>query len=219
MHLIEKNQVDIYDIPVAEVTEQYLAYLRELEEFNIDIASEFLVMAATLLQIKSRLLLPKPPAADPEEEEDPRQELVERLLEYRRFKQVAEVMEELFRQRGKYFTRPPGEFAARIVLPDSLSLDELIAAFAAAWESAADHFAFIAREEISVQDKMQDIVHLLRQNSGRMEFSQTFIRSGSRGEMVSSFLAVLELIRLKRIRITQDRSFGPIHLTWGEVVE
>lgn len=219
MHLIEKNQIDIYDIPVAEVTEQYLDYLRALEEFNIDVASEFLVMAATLLQIKSRMLLPKPAVAElAVDEEDPRQELVERLLEYRRFKQAAAVMEELMREREKYFSRPPGDFAAKIVLPDDLKVDELIAAFAAVWESAVDQFAFIAREEISVQDKMQDIIHLLRQHNGRMEFNQTFIRSGSRTEMVASFLAILELIRLKRIKISQERSFGPIHLTLGEVV-
>lgn len=219
MHLIEKNQIDIYDIPIAEVTEQYLAYLRALEEFNIDIASEFLVMAATLLQIKSRMLLPKPPVADEApEEEDPRQELVERLLEYRRFKQAATVMEGMLHEREKFFSRPPGEFATRFVLPEGLRLDDLLEAFAAVWESAADQFAFIAREEISVQDKMQDILHLLHRRSGRVEFGETFIRSGSRTEMVAAFLAILELIRMKRIRISQDRSFGPIYLALGEGV-
>lgn len=219
MHLIEKNQIDIYDIPIAEVTEQYLAYLRALEEFNIDIASEFLVMAATLLQIKSRMLLPKPPVADEAmEEEDPRQELVARLLEYRRFKQAAGVLEDMLHDREKFFSRPPGEFATKIVLPDGLKIDDLIEAFAAVWESAIDQFAFISREEISVQDKMQDILHLLRSRAGRMEFAETFIRSGSKTEMVASFLAILELIRMKRIRITQDRSFGPIYLTLGEGV-
>lgn len=219
MHLIDKNQVDIYDIPIAVVTEQYLAYIRAMEEFNIDVASEFLVMAATLLQIKSRMLLPKPVLADQaEEEEDPRQELVDRLLEYRRYKQAASFMETLLRDREKFFVRPPGEFGTKIILPDDLKLDDLIAAFAAVWESAVDEFAFIAREEISVQDKMQDIVYLLRKNDGRLEFSQTFIRSGSRTEMVTAFLALLELIRLKRITISQDRNFGPIYLMMGEVV-
>lgn len=219
MHLIDKNQIDIYDIPIAVVTEQYLAYLRAMEEFNIDVASEFLVMAATLLLIKSRMLLPRPAAAaEAVEEVDPRQELIDRLLEYRRFKQGAALLEEMLRDRGKFFARPAGQFPTKIVLPGDLKLDDLIEAFAAVWESAVDEFAFIAREEISIQDKMQDIMLLLRKNDGRLEFAQTIIRSGSRTEMVTAFLALLELIRLKRITICQDRSFGPIYLTLGEVV-
>ncbi|MDR7865337.1 MAG: segregation/condensation protein A [Sporomusaceae bacterium] len=219
MHLIDKNQVDIYDIPIAVVTEQYLDYIRAMEQFNIDVASEFLVMAATLLQIKSRMLLPKPPAAEQlAEEVDPRQELVQRLLEYRRFKQAAADLEEMLRKREQFIARPPGYFATKIVLPEGLKLDDLIEAFAAVWESAVDEFAFIAREEISVQDKMQDILLLLRKQGGRLEFAQTLIRSGSRTEMVTAFLALLELIRLKRIHIEQERSFGPIYLSLGEVV-
>jgi len=219
MHLIDKNQIDIYDIPIATVTEQYLAYLRDMEEFNIDIASEFLVMAATLLQIKSRMLLPKPPAAAlPAEEEDPRQQLVQRLIEYRRFKQAAAALEEMLRRREKFFVRPAGAFAAKIVLPDGLRLDDLIEAFAAVWESAIEEHAFIAREEFSIQDKMQDILLLLRRHDGRLEFGQTLIRGGSRTELVIAFVALLELIRLKRVRIEQERSFGPIYLSLGEVV-
>ncbi len=219
MHLIDKNQIDNYDIPIAVVTEQYIAYIRALEEFNIDVASEFLVMAATLLQIKSRMLLPKPPAAEQlADEADPREELVQRLLEYRRFKQMATTLEEMLRAREQFVARPPGFFAAKIVLPEGLKLDDLIEAFAAVWESAVDEYAFIAREEISVQDKMQDILLLLRKQGGRLEFAQTLIRSGSRTEMVTAFLALLELIRLKRVKIEQARSFGPIYLSLGEVV-
>jgi segregation and condensation protein A len=218
MHLIEKNQLDIYDIPIAEVTEQYLFYIRAMEEFNIDIASEFLVMAATLLQIKSRMLLPKPPVADEAVEEiDPRQELVDRLLEYRKFKQAAGALEEFLRQREKLVSRSAAaDFGTKLILPEGLRLDDLIEAFAAVWESAADDFAFIAREEISVQDKMQDILYLLHKNNGKMEFKHCFIRSGSRTEMVTAFLALLELIRLKRVKIRQDMSFGPIYLKLGE---
>jgi segregation and condensation protein A len=221
MHLIEKNQLDIYDIPIAEVTEQYLAYIRAMEEFNIDIASEFLVLAATLLQIKSRMLLPRAPATDSlEEEVDPRQELVDRLLEYRRFKHAAGFLENLLRQREKLVSRQAAsDFGTKLILPEGLRLDDLIEAFAAVWESAVDDFAFIAREEVSVQDKMQDILFLLRKNNGKMEFKHSFIRSGSRTEMVTAFLALLELIRLKRVKIRQDMSFGPIYLTLGEVVQ
>lgn len=220
MHVIEKNQVDIYDIPIAEVTEQYLEYIRTMEEFNIDIASEFLVMAATLLLIKSRMLLPKPPVMEEAEQElDPRQELVQRLLEYRRFKQASVALEEMLRRRERMFSREAQDFGTKLLLPEGLKVDDLIEAFAAVWESAVDQFAFIAREEISIQDKMQDILYLLRANGGKMEFAHTFIRSGSRSEMVTAFLALLELIRLKRIRIRQDRNFGPISILLGEVVQ
>ncbi|WP_425061121.1 Segregation and condensation protein A [Sporomusa carbonis] len=217
MHLIEKNQIDIYNIPIAEVTEQYLAYLKAMEEFNIEIASEFLVMAATLLQIKSRLLLPRPVITEEIIEEiDPRQELVERLIEYRKFKQIAEVLNQLGEEREKYYTRLPQEFARQFPPPAGLSLDDLLRAFAALWESTAEHFAVIAPEEISVKDKMHDIITLLRNNNGYMEFNKTIIRTGSRSEIVAAFLALLELMRLKRVVICQERQFAPIYLTLKE---
>lgn len=215
MHLIEKDQLDIYDIPVARVTEQYLAYLKALKEYNIDIASEFLVMAATLLQIKSRMLLPKPVQAaetSVEEEIDPRQELVERLLEYRKFKQMAKIFDNMAQQREHYFTRTPQQFPTQLSLPEGLTVDILLRAFAAIWESAVNDFALIDREEISVQDKMQDIIRLLYQHKGRLEFSQTVIRTGTRSEVVAAFLALLELIRLKRVTVCQEKSFAPIYL-------
>ncbi|HWR45251.1 segregation and condensation protein A [Sporomusa sp.] len=217
MHLIEKHQIDIYNIPIAEVTGQYLDYLTAMEEFNIEVASEFLVMAATLLQIKSRMLLPRPVISDAVADEiDPRQELVERLIEYRRFKQISEVLEQFSGERDKYFTRLPQEFAHQFSLPEGLSLDDLLKAFAALWESAVPDFAVIAPEEISVKDKMHDIITLLRSNNGRLEFSKTIIRTGSRNEAIAAFLALLELIRLKRISIHQEQPFAPIHLTLKE---
>lgn len=217
MHLIEKHQIDIYDIPIAEVTEQYLNYLATMEEFNIDAASEFLVMAATLLQIKSRMLLPRPAVSEAADDEiDPRQELVERLVEYRKFKQISQVLHQLCGQRSKYFTRLPQEFAQQFPLPEGLSIDDLIKAFAALFESSAPDFAVIAPEEISVKDKMYDIITLLRDNHGELEFGKAMIRTGSRTEVIVAFLALLELIRLKRINIYQQQPFAPIFLTLKE---
>ena len=168
MHLIEKNQLDIYDIPIAVVTEQYLAYLQALEEFNIDIASDFLLMAATLLQIKSRMLLPKLPKIieETDDEGDPRQELVDRLLEYRKFKQMSTVMEDMMKERERFFTRLPQDFELEVPLPRGLKLDDLLAAFAAVWESSIDEYELVAREEFSVQDKIYDIIHLLYKHKG-----------------------------------------------------
>lgn len=214
LHLIEKNELDIYDIPIAKITEQYLDYLKAWEEFNIDIASEFLVMAATLLQIKSRILLPTPleDTAMEDESDDPRQELIDRLLEYRKFKQMAGLMEGMEEDRLRYFSRLPQVFHEQVLLPDGLKLDDLLAAFAAVWESQEPTYALVDHEEFSVQDKMYDILHLLRRNNDSVEFSRVFIRAGTRSEMIVSFLALLELMRMKRVNIRQEKSFAPIYL-------
>lgn len=218
MHLIEKHQVDIYDIPIAVITEQYLHYLKQLEEFNVEIASSFLVMAATLLQIKSRMLLPKPPKPleIAEDEEDPRQELVDKLLEYRKFKQAATLFEDLARQREQVFTRLPQQFPVAFVLPEGLKLDDLLRAFSAVWESAGNDYALVAREEISIQDKMYDIIHILQKRGGRTEFGHTIIRTGTKNEVIAAFLALLELIRLSRVSIKQEAPFAPIYLVLRE---
>ncbi|CVK17508.1 segregation and condensation protein A [Sporomusa sphaeroides] len=217
MHLIEKSQIDIYNIPIAEITEQYLYYLKAMEEFDIEVASEFLVMAATLLQIKSHMLLPRPVIAEAADELiDPRQELVDRLIEYRKYKQVAQFLNQLGSERDKYFIRSPQEFAKQFPLPEGLSLDDLLKAFAALWESVIPDFAVIAPEEISVKDKMHDIMTLLRSNNGKLEFHKLMIRTGSRSEFIAAFLALLELIRLKQIMIHQEKQFAPICLSLKE---
>lgn len=218
MHLIEKSQIDIYDIPIAVVTEQYLEYLRDLKDFNIDVASEFLLMAATLLQIKSRMLLPRPPqiVESTEEEEDPRQELVDRLLEYRRFKDMSIIMENMLRHREHFFTRLPEEFPIKIPLPMGLNINDLVVAFAAVWESSIDDYELVSREEFSVQDKMSDIIHLLYKYKGKIEFSQTLIRKGTKSEVIAAFLALLELVKLQRVIISQQECFSTIYITLKE---
>lgn len=218
LHLIEKNQIDIYDIPIAELTEQYLAYLSAMEEFNIDVASDFLLMAATLLQIKSRLLLPKPPKIEAAENDefDPRQELVDRLLEYRKFKQMAALLGEMTLRREQYVTRAPQLLAATYELPSGLNVDLLTKAFLAVWESGLEDYAIVNREEISIQDKIHDIIQLLHKYGGRLEFSQTIIRSGTKSEVIAAFLALLELIKLQRVSVKQKNSFAPIYIMLKE---
>jgi segregation and condensation protein A len=213
LHLIEKNQIDIYDIPIAEVTQQYLTYIKSWSEFNMEVASEFLLMAATLLQIKSRMLLPKPPQlVENEIEEDPRLELVNRLIEYRRFKQIAVFLQEIAQEREQFRTRGPQEFSLSYPILVGLDSDQLIRAFLTVWESKIAQFTVVARDEVSVQDKIADILQLLTRSNGKIEFTATFIRSGSRQEVVSAFLAILELLRLKRLIIEQQQPFGPIYL-------
>ena len=185
----------------------------------MEVATEFLTMASTLLLIKSRMLLPKPvkiEEASELEEEDPRAALVERLIEYRRYREAAELLQQLLRRRQRYYRRPPQVFTVARALPQGLTIGDLLAAFAAIWESVADEFRTIAREEVTVQDKMNDILGLLESFQGRMEFRQALKRSGSKNEMVSTFLAILELIRLRRIRVQQPEQFGPIIMVWRE---
>ena len=215
MHLIEKNKVDIYDIQIALITEQYLDYLNSMQHFDIEIASEFLVMAANLIQIKSRMLLPRQPSSEEDiEEEDPLRELADRLLLYREFKQAALKLEQMAKAREKCFTRYPEEPTRYIydVLPGGLTLSHLIMSFARLLESADGEYALISREEISVNDKMQDIIILLQKSGGALEFVKTIFRQGGRNEIIASFLAILELIRLKKISVVQEGGFSPIFL-------
>ena len=215
LHLIEKNRIDIYDIPVAAVAEQYLAYLRDWNEFNMEMATEFLGMASTLLLIKSRMLLPKPVRAEElteEEEEDPRAALVERLVEYRRYREAGDGLHELLRRRQRYLRRLPQVFALERALPTGLTLQDLLAAFAALWETVAEEFRTIVREEVTVQDKMSDILALLEAQGGEIEFRQALKRAGSKTEIVSAFLAILELIRRRQVTVRQTEAFGQIFL-------
>lgn len=215
MHLIEKNQINIYDIPIAEITQQYLYYLDQFREFNIDIASEFLVMAATLLQIKSRILLPKQKVAEEESGEselDPRQELVERLLEYRRFKEISAVLDQLADEQAKLFFRMPQQLPAQYAPLEKLNAQVLFRAFQSILEANADHTALVSREEFSIQDKMEDILFLLHRSEAGILFTDAFTRAGTKAECIATFLALLELMKLKRVIIEQQRPFSSIHI-------
>ena len=150
------------------------------------------------------------------EEEDPRAELVERLVEYRRYREAGDALQLLLQQRQRYIHRLPQMFEVQRGLPQGLTIEDLMAAFSSLWETVAEEFRTIAREEITVQDKMTDILGLLATGGGRLEFRHALKRSGSKVEIVSTFLAVLELIRLRRIRVQQPEAFGPIFLTWRE---
>lgn len=219
LHLIEKNKINIYDIPIAELTEQYMEYLGQFQEFNIEIASEFLVMAATLLQIKSRVLLPKPPKLEDAEDEelDPRQELVERLLEYRRYKEVCTVLEQMADEKARFFSRLPTVLPVRRLPLARMELDVLLEAFRAVAQSVAEApVARVAREPFTVQDKIDDILFLLAKSRGPLLFTDLFTRSGSKNEVITTFLALLELMKLKQVAVRQYGLFAPIYITAKE---
>ena len=209
MHLIDKNKIDIYDIPIATLTQQYMDHLDKFKEFNIEIASEFLVMAATLLQIKSRMMLPKPPKEEEGEEEDPRRELVQRLLEYRRFKQVSSVLSEMAQTQERFYAREPLSIPVQHLPPENLSMGLLLEAFRTVLEVKEElkiPDVLVTPEEYSIQDKMEDIMSLLN-----LLFSEAF-RSGTRTELIVTFLALLELIKLKTIAVKQQRAFAEIYI-------
>ena len=219
MHLIEKNKLDIYDIPIAELTEQYLAYLAQFREFNMEIASSFLVMAATLLQIKSRMMLPRREEDEEDEEEDPRLELVKRLLEYRKFKQISSVLSEMAGSQGRYVSREPLPLPVHHLPPEHLSLNQLLRAFNSVLQVKAELAipeALVAPETFSIQGKMEDLLALLSKQEGWLLFSEAF-PAGSRTELIVTFLAMLELIKLKAVIVRQRQNFAEIYICMGEL--
>lgn len=212
MHLIEKNKIDIYDIPMVTLTEQYMDYLARFKEFNIEVASEFLVMAATLLLIKSRMMLPKPPKEEAEEEEDPRRELVERILEYRRFKEVSSTLDAMAEEQKLVVARLPLALPVHRLPPENLSVAQLLEAFRtvlAVREELTIPQAIVAHEEFSVEEQMAAVLSLLSRNGGQLSFSETF-QAGTRSELITTFLALLELIRRKAVLVRQAGLFAEI---------
>lgn len=220
LHLIQKNEVDIYDIPIARITDQYLAYLRLLEARDIEVAGEFIVMAATLMEIKSKLLLPPAPREEGEEEgPDPRAELVQMLEEYRKYQEAAEVL----RQRLETWTRvfPRGgelpeevaEMAPAVELAN-LSVTALVDALQQVLaEAEAEHgITEIRREQVTVRMKLAELWRRLLATPEGVTFRELFTAPYTRVEVVATFLALLELLRLGRVRVVQRHSFGELHI-------
>ena len=217
LYLIKKNEIDIYDIPIAAITEQYLEYLELMRMLDLNIAGEFLVIAATLIHIKSKMLLP-PDEKDhlPEEEEDPREELVRRLVEYKKFKEVAGILQDLEGQRKKMFTRDiPFEVEPGEVFFEA-SLFDLIAAFTRVLKDVPkEMFQEIIKDEFTVEQKVHDLLHMLVK-SPAMSLFDLFKNAKNKPEIIATFLAVLELIRLKEIIVVQKQNFSDIEIIRNE---
>jgi len=210
LHLIRENKIDIYDIPIALITHQYLQYLEMMKEFNLEIAGEFLVMAATLIHIKSRMLLPPDEEASPEEEEDPRRELVQRLLEYQAFKEAAVDLRGKEEEWMKVFQRGPltDESDGEVYLLD-VGLFDLMTAFKKILETAPPEVVSITKETLTVKDKMSLIMEIL-QGQEAMRFEVFFKEGVTRIQLIVTFVALLELIRLGLVRVYQEKEFGHI---------
>ena len=219
IHLIRKNEVSVYDIPLTLITEQYLAFIELMQELNLDVAGEFLVMASTLIHIKSKMLLPRPETAanGGEPEEDPREALMRRLIEHQKFKAAAELLHERETMRGAQFTRPDSSIAgvADDEFEPELEVDlfSLITAFKGVLERANRRPPMvIPPEQISIEDRIQQLLGRLSESEA-CGFEELFEDGdGSRPFMIVTFLALLEMIRLKLIRVFQSGSFGAIRV-------
>jgi segregation and condensation protein A len=216
LHLIRDNKIDIYDIPISFITGRYLEYIGMMKELNLEIAGEFLVMAATLIQIKSRMLLP------PEEEteegssqmEDPRLELVQRLLEYQAFKDAASILKEREDESLRIFSREPMDEPGEEGLESEpylfdVNIFDLLGAFKKMLDAAPAEVRTITKEALTVKDKMFLIVDLL-ENAESIRFEELFRETVTRTQLIVTFLALLELLRLGLARAYQEKEFGNI---------
>jgi segregation and condensation protein A len=213
VHLIKKNELDIYDIPIAMVTEQYLQYLEWIKIMNIDFAGEFIVMASTLAQIKSRMLLPA--AADEEEEDDPRQEIIRPLIEYLQMKSAAEQLSERHMLGDATFVRSSDR---RDFLDEEdepyvqVGLFELIDAFQKILAKIpGDMRLEFTLDKISVKERITQITDIL-EAEGSVTFDQLFSEQPDKAEVIVTFLAVLEMVKLTLIRIAQHAQTGVMRL-------
>ncbi|MFZ7128317.1 MAG: segregation and condensation protein A [Desulfobacterales bacterium] len=213
IHLIRKNEVDIYDIPIAFITEQYLEYLEWMKAMSIDVAGDFLLMAATLVQIKSRMLLPA--YEGEEEQEDPRNEIARPLLEYLRIKSAADELSRRYLLGEHTFTRPATDIDSVIESEEReihVDLFELIDAFKRILESASgEHRVSLEAEEVSIQDRIAQLIDLF-EAQGSLTFSELFPAEASRNDIIVTFLAVLEMVKLQLLAISQNIQSGIIRL-------
>jgi segregation and condensation protein A len=226
-HLVKKAELDIWSVSIASITEQYLAYLQSMQELNLDIASEFLVMAATLLRLKSKMLLPRPPLAEEEEEDDEElfrinspEELFERLEEYRRFKEAAGFLGKLAEEQQKIFLRSTG--GEKIVIISSKQqqsyytywegahlLGEIMNRFEAAAAARSITPVIDLLDDLPVNDQSAYICSLLEHSGRTLPFS-AFLRQKGLWELLVTFISLLELARLRKVILLQERHFGPI---------
>lgn len=214
LYLIKKEEINVYDIPIARITDQYLEYLEIMKLLDLDIAGEFLVMAATLMHIKSKMLLP--PSEDEiteEEEQDPREELVRKLLEYKKFKEAAAQLKELALRQKDTFSRKPNmvkELSEEIGF--EASLFDLITAFTKVLKEVPKHeFQNVVRDEFTVSEKIHEMLHMLVERQV-LYFTELFKKAKNKAEIIVMFLALLELVRLKEIIVRQKSPFSEIEI-------
>ncbi|MDQ0177858.1 segregation and condensation protein A [Bacillus chungangensis] len=225
LHLINRFEIDIYDIPMAQITEQYFIYIHTMKELQLDVASEYLVMAATLLAIKSSMLLPKNEEAvldediDLEPIDDPREELVERLMEYRKYKEAAKQLKEREEERQQIYTKPSSDLSEYTSELAPAKLDVTIHDMLGAFHKLLRRKQLqkplttkVARQEISIEEKMADILTDLKRNRKRKSFF-SFFPHFEKEQIVVTFLAILELMKRNEIIVEQENNFTDFYLS------
>ncbi len=208
LHLIKENKIEIYDIPIALITGQYLQYIEIMKELNLEIAGEFLVMAATLIHIKSRMLLPPDEEVHSEGQEDPRLELVQRLLEYQTFKEAALSLKKREDDWMKVFCKEPVSDGEEISLFD-ISFFDLLDAFKRLLDKAPPDVVSITKETLTVKDRMSVIMEML-EGKEVIRFEEIFIEGITRIQLIVTFIALLELIKIGLAKAYQERDFGNV---------
>ncbi len=213
LHLIKKSNIDIYDISLSDITDQYLEYIHQMEELNLDIASEYLVMATELLEYKSRSLLPKK-IEDDKEEEDPKEELIKRLVDYKKYKEITSEFKKLEDIRSEIYTKTPSninEYDEKVINNSELSVNDLISAF----KKFIDRKEYekplntkITTKELSVSDRIIKIKEILK-TKNEVNFIDLFDKL-TKEYVVVTFLSILEMSKNKEIEIKQDNNFGNI---------
>jgi segregation and condensation protein A len=218
LDLIRKQEINLYDIPIASITQQYLEYMQRALELDIELSAEFVYMAATLIHIKSRMLLPKDPELDKiSPDEDPRQELVDRLLEHERFKNAAEMLQQKKMIEEAVWSNPQiDQFLAEDTEPGlSVTLFDLVKTLQVVLERAKNRPVYeVGKEDVSIPDMIRYLEAIFRdlKKSDSLSVAELFERQGSRRAMLCLFLAVLELVRRQALALTQKDAFGDIGL-------
>jgi segregation and condensation protein A len=216
LYLIRRQNLDILDIPIAEITKQYMNYIELMQVLQLELAGEYLLMAATLAEVKSRMLLPRLASEDPAEESDPRAELVRRLQEYERFKRAAEGIERMPRLDRDTWVASADLVDRKVVrIPPQVTLQEMLAAFQEVL-SRSDMFAHhhVQREPLSVRQRMTDVLSTLT-SSAFVDFVKLFSADEGRRGVTVTFVAILELLREGLIEIVQSEAYGPLHVRLG----
>jgi segregation and condensation protein A len=215
LYLIKKNEIDIHDIPIAEITSQYLAHIELMKLLNLNVAGEFLVMASALIYIKTKLLIPREQLSEDDIDVDPRRELVEQLVEYQKYKEIAEQLAAKEKERHDIFTRPEGEWDA-ITQGEAgiseVSLRELFSAFSNVLDIVMEKGPeLIEPEKITVEDKIREILERLRRED---KFTLKGLCSDIKNkiDLIVTFIAILELARLSELVVRQETAFGEIFI-------
>ncbi|WP_042145767.1 segregation/condensation protein A [Paucisalibacillus sp. EB02] len=226
LHLINHYEIDIYDIPVAQITEQYMNYIHAMQHLELNIASEYLVMAATLLAIKSQMLLPKQEieVEDDEYMEDPREELMQRLIEYRKFKEAAEAFKEKELEAHQTYTRPPVIFdnliIEKTVIQGDISIYDMLGALGRMierkkWKEPLD--TRIQRAEIPIEERMDEVLSVVKQaRRNGVSFDELFTKR-TKSYIVITFMALLELMKIHQVTCKQSKHFDTLYVYYSGV--